>query len=370
MEEFSFSRLNKYLDCPGGFYRHYCMKATEPPTLPLVNGKGAHSVIESAMRLERKDTLFFKVISKMVADNAPLTIDPEELFQLTYQDMVLNEFHPDNKIEQHLKLPLIPDNPMSPTIQMYLDVNRDEGRYIQIIDWKTNWKSYHPTETKQLSLYAWALNQIHNKPVRGKLVFLRTKETPEHEFSIAEMEETRQWAIDLALEIQDKLYQVQQGADYQKLFKANPGGTCRYCGYSFECIDGKLPVPGEIKTYDEAQSLGGEIIRLESALEQMKSLLKDYIKACGPVKVPGDRQFIMQESSYWKWSSAAIKSAYERMRLENQNPFEYLGMTATQVKKLGWSEKLVKEMGARKINKAPSLKHVPSPPLEKVSASS
>lgn len=358
MEEFSFSRLNKYAECPGGFYRYYCMKVDEPPTLPLVSGKGAHSVIESAMRLEKKDALFFRVVSKMVADNAPLTIDPEELYQLTYQDMVLNEIHPGNKIEQHIKLPLISGDPMSPTIQMYIDINRDEGNYIQLIDWKTNRKSYFPTETKQLPLYAWALNQIYNKPVRGKLAFLRTKETPEHEFSAAEMDEARQWAIDLALEIQDKLYQVQHGADYRELFRTNPGGACRYCGYSFECIEGELPVPGEIKTYNEAQALGGQIIRLESALEQMKSLMKDYVQTCGPVAVPGNRQFIMQESSYFKWTPAAIQAAYERMKLENQNPFEYFSLTATQTKKLGWGENLIKELGARKINKAPSLKHV------------
>lgn len=362
MEEFSFSRLNKYEDCPGGFYRHYCMKVAEPPTLPLVGGKGSHSVIESAMRLERKDVLFFKVMSKMVADNAPLELDPEEIFQLTYQDMVLNEFHPDNRIEQHLRLPLLPDNPMSPIIQMYLDLNRDEDSYVQLIDWKTNWKSYYPTKTRQLGLYAWGLFQKYGKPVRGKLAFLRTKETPEHEFSKAEMEEAREWAISLALEIQDKLYQVQHGADYREFFPTKPGGACRYCGYSFECIDGELPVLGEIKTYDEAQSLGGEIIRLESALEQMKSLLKGYVETCGPVVVEGDRQFVVQESSYWKWTPGAIKAAYEKMVADSRNPFDFFGLTATQINKLGWSDTAVKNLGARKIKKSPSLKHKAASP--------
>lgn len=370
MEEFSFSRLSRYQDCPGGFYRYYCMKVAEPPSLPLVSGKGAHSVIESAMRLGIKDELFFKVMSKTVADNAPLRLDPEEIFSLTYQEMVFKEFHPDNIIEQHIKLPLMPDNPMSPIIQMHIDVNRHEKSFIKLIDWKTNRKSYHPAETRQLPLYAWALNQIHRIPVRGKLAFLRTRKCPEHEFSAAEMEEARRWAIDLALDIQDRLYRVQRGVDSRELFKITPGGACRYCGYAFECNDGELPVPGEIKTYEEAQSLGSDIIRLESTLEQMKQLLKGYVEFCGPVNVPGDRQFILQQSSYWKWTPAAIQAAHERMKLENQNPFEYLGITATQIKRLGWGSSLVKNLGAKKVFKAPLLKHTSSTPQEEKAVAS
>lgn len=361
MEIFSFSRLSKYENCPAGFYRHYCMNVDEPPTLPLVNGKGVHSVIEAAMRLNKKDMLFFKVMSKMVVDNAPLVIDPEEIFQLTYQNMVLAEFHPDNQIEQHLQLPLLPDDPLSPVIQMYIDLNRDEGGHVRLVDWKTNHKSYHPTETKQLGLYSWALYQKYNKPVRSKLVFLRTRETPEHEFTKSEMEEAREWALTLAFEIQDKLYEVQHGADHRELFPTRPGGACRYCGYSHECVNGELPVPGEIKTYEEAQALGGEIIRLESALDNMKRLMKGYVETCGPVAVEGNRQFIMQESSYWKWPPKALKAAFDRITGENKDPFEYFSLTATQAGKLGWNEEVIKKLGAQKKNKSPALKHVQLP---------
>ncbi|MCL6639432.1 MAG: PD-(D/E)XK nuclease family protein, partial [Firmicutes bacterium] len=298
MEVFSYSRLSKYEDCPAAFYRHYVLDASEIPTELLAVGKASHSVIEAAMKLDLKDEASFRVLSKIAADNAPVPISPEEIFEMTYREIVLKEFHPENKIEEHFVVPLS-DDPFTPSIQGYIDLYRDSG-FVQIVDWKTNRKPYYPTDTKQLGLYAWHKARETGKAVRGKLVFLRLNESPEHEFSYRDMEDAREWALNLALEIQGKLCQIKEGADYAALFPIRPGDACRYCGFSMECVmESGLSVPGEIKTYPEAESLGAEILRLESALGNMKDMLKSYVEAAGPVTV-GGRQFLIKESRYWK----------------------------------------------------------------------
>ncbi|MGB9805131.1 MAG: RecB family exonuclease [Desulfofundulus sp.] len=347
MEVFSYSRLSRYESCPAAFYRYYCLRAGGAPTEALVTGKAAHAVIEAAMRLGRKDEVFFRVASEAVLAASPLEIDPEEVFSLTYRDIVLREFHPGNRVEEHFVVPLDGEDPFAPQVQGYIDLWRDGSR-IELIDWKTNRKAYGPADTHQLGLYAWYLSRRTGKAVRGKLVFLRLNEVLEHEFSYRDMEGAREWAYALAREIQDRLCRVSEGGDHRELFPARAGDACRSCEYAAECVDGNLPpVPGEVRTYQEAESLGAEILRLDTALGQMKDILKAYVSACGPVVV-GSRQFALVPSVYWKWDARSLEAAFERIRQEGRDPFDFLSLGATQVKKLGWGEDVLQELGAVK----------------------
>lgn len=347
MEIFSYSRLSKCESCPAAFYRHYCLHAEGVPTEALVIGKAAHAVIEAAMKLARKDETFFRVASEMALATSPLEINPEEIFNLTYRNIVLREFHPENRIEEHFIVPLDDEDPFAPQIQGYIDLWRN-GSHIELIDWKTNRKAYNPTDTYQLGLYAWYLSKVTGRAVRGKLVFLRLNEVLEHEFSYRDMENAREWAYTLAREIQDKLCTINEGADHRELFPTKVGDACRNCEYAAECIDGNLPpVPGEVRTYQEAEALGADILRLDAALGQMKDILKAYVAACGPVTV-GERQFALVPSIYWKWDPKSLEAAFEKIKQEGKNPFDFLSLSAKQIEKLGWSENMLHELGAAK----------------------
>lgn len=356
MELFSYSRLSRYESCPASFYACYIEGIKEDPTEPLVLGKAVHAVIEAAMRFNRDDEEFFRVMSKIMADTAPVEINPEEIFKLACRDVVLQELHPENNIETHFVAPLSGE-PFSPEIQGYIDLWRN-GDYIQLIDWKTNRVTYSPKDNHQLGLYAWYLYQQTKKPVRGKLVFLRTGETPEHEYTLGEMEEARKWAFNLALDIQDRLHKVEEGTGSPKeLFPPAPGEVCQYCGYASACTDsGPLSNP-EIEDYQSAQRLAREIIKLESTLSQMKDSLKKYVEACGPVELD-KKKFIMQSSYYWKWDAASLKKAMRKMLEDGKDPFEHFNLTSTQLKKLGWEDEEILQLGAERRERRPALKLV------------
>ncbi|SHE95682.1 PD-(D/E)XK nuclease superfamily protein [Desulfofundulus australicus DSM 11792] len=347
MEVFSYSRLSKYESCPAAFYRHYCLHAEGVPSEASVTGKAAHAVIEAAMKLGCKEEMFFRVMSEIALATSPLEIKPEQVFILTYRNPVLREFHPDNRVEEHFVVPLDDEDPFAPKVQGYIDLWRD-GSHIELIDWKTNYKAYKPTDTHQLGLYAWYLSRRTGRAVRGKLVFLRLNEVLEHEFSYRDMEGAREWAYTLAQEIQDKLCMINEGADHQQLFPTRVGDACRECEYAVECIDGNLPpVPGEVRTYREAEALGAEILRLDAALGRMKDALKAYVSACGPVVV-GGRQFALVPSVYWKWNAKSLEAAFRKMEQEGRNPFDFLSLGSTQIKKLGWGEDVLRKLGAVK----------------------
>lgn len=345
-EVFSFSRLTKYETCPAAFYQVYYLGAETALSEPLVFGKSAHAVIETAMKLQNTSEEFFAAVCEAMAGVAPVPIDPKELFELTCQKIVLNKFSPQNNIESHFVVPLDPDDPFSPSIQGYIDLWADMGDYVQLVDWKTNRKTYNPVDTYQLGLYAWHLHNLTGKPVRGRLVFLRTREEPEYEYSGEDMEEAREWALNLATEIQEKRLQVLEGANYLELFPPKPG-NCKYCERAMDCIDGNIPaVPGEIRTYPEAVELAGEIVRMEEVLEQMKSLLKKYVEVAGPVST-GSREFAFHRSRWWKWDPKSLMAACQKIIDQGKSPFEYLSLTGTNAKKLGWDDEVLKALGAK-----------------------
>jgi len=343
MEIFSYSRLSKYQDCPGAFYRRYVQSVQEPHTEPLLLGSASHSVIQAAIVMDRQDEWFFKVMSGIIAGS--LGVNSDELFKMTFQEAVFKRFQPGIKVEDYF-CRYLDDNPFVPQLQGYIDLWRDAGEFVDLSDWKTNRIPYRPLDTKQLGLYAWQLNQATGKRVKGTLVFLRTGEEFSHDYTSVETDEARQWALTVAQDIQEKLYRVSRGEDHGDLFPSTPGDACRYCGFASECIDGRLyPVPGEVRTPQEAEFLAREIFRLESALTQMKDSLKTYVKNCGPVVVD-KRQFTMSQSTWWKWNRQAVSSAIDKIQSMNLDPNDYLSLSAYHLKRLGWTDAEIKALGA------------------------
>ncbi len=355
MEVFSFSRLTKFENCPCSLYCKYVLGIEEETGEPAVFGKASHSAIETALVLNRNDEEFFNAISKAVADVAPVKIDPEEVFKVTFQDIVLEHFKPGNVIEDHFQIPLS-DEPFSPKIQGYIDLWRDEGDHILLNDWKTNRKSYDPLENHQLALYAWYLNRQYKKPVKGQLAFLRHRQNTEpHIFTPEEMETARKWAFDKATEILNKLVRC-KNSDYTKWFPATPGEHCEYCGYAFRCLGyGPLPDPEEGQDYQQMQAFARETLRVEAALKQMKDRIKEYVQLCGSVELD-KKQYVVEKPAYWKWDKNSLSHAFSKMLQEGRNPFELISLNATNLKKLPWTQRDIHNLGAFERNASPRLK--------------
>jgi len=346
VQVFSFSRLDKFQRCPAAFHAQYILGGTEPPTEPLILGKAVHAVIQAALATGRDDTAFFRAVSHAVADMAPVGIDPEEVLRLACQPAVLREIPHVNRIEQHFQMPLDPADPFGPEIQGYLDLWRDDGPEALLVDWKTNRNAYGPLNTHQLGLYAGWLSQSTGKPVRGKLVFLRTGEIREHLYDPDNgIAAAREWALETALEIRERLYRLQSGGSRETLFPATPGDACTYCGWAASCAGGEIAVPAAAQDYGEAVALGRKILRLEGALDILKGHLRGYVENHGPVQVDS-REFRIAPSNYWKWPQESLRAAVTAMEAEGFDPFQVLSLTAAGLKKLPWDDERIRALGA------------------------
>lgn len=232
---YSFSRLSLYEECPYRFYLRYIVKKPEPITLPLALGKAVHKAIELILKgMELEDALIY------AAMESELILDIHELRRLIERAPIVKGegLKEGVEVEKHFLLPLS-DEPNAPYLQGYIDLVRELFGTYEFLDWKTNRLKYNPSDTKQLSLYAWALSKIYKtKDIVGDLFFLRyfKKAKERQSFTETDMENARAWAEKTAKEIENLLVFVELGEPIDELFPFTLNSHCKYCTFAAECL--------------------------------------------------------------------------------------------------------------------------------------
>lgn len=102
-------------------------------------------------------------------------------------------------------------------------------------------------------------------------------------------------------------------------------------------------------TEQEAVELAKEIERTESALKLMKAELKKYVEENGEVNT-GDKIWGFSESVSWKFSPEGLKKVFENIFLDGKDPWKYLNISASNLKKLGWSEEVLSRYGEKRVS--------------------
>jgi len=345
---YSFSRLQLYERCPASFYYKYLLDLPEPPSEPLVLGKAVHSAIQRYLGGDDMETALQSSV-----DEATLPLDPEEVHSLASHPAVMSVMG--GSIEQHFMLPL--DDSGSIFLQGYIDFWHTDNARVALIDWKTNRSPYLPQNNQQLGLYAWALGQLTGADeVHGELIFLRYSYSTmryNHTYALQDMSKAREWALGLALEIEAKLAQMNIAANTVPdtiLFPDRPGVHCQHCGYAEICIRSVKVDPVVIYDAPAATKLAREVIRLEAALSDYKDHLKTWVKTNGDVSVD-DSVFTFIPLSSWHFSDAKLRELCTELENRSIDYWQYLSMTAAQLKKAGLSDDEVSMFGTRRETK-------------------
>lgn len=226
---FSFSRLNVYAECPFRFFCKYVLELPESVTLPLALGKAAHKTIELKIKgMEHDEAVRQGWIES--------DFHPEVTFnEIDYLSKRAKIYVGMGDTEVHFNLPLS-NEPNAPVLQGYIDLVAKDGTFFT--DWKTNRKMYDVMDTRQIPLYAWAVDTIYNpkQAILGTLYFLRFKKASSRLFDKVDMEFARLWALNLANEINFKLKQYQMNPTQSiHLFPAKPSNKCSYCPFAYQC---------------------------------------------------------------------------------------------------------------------------------------
>ena len=346
---YSYSRLKRYADCPASFQYKYLYEMVEVPTEPLILGKTVHTAIQLYLSGADIQT----AVDSAILQEAELPIDREEVIRMVQHPMVMGISG--GEVEERLTIPL--DNEGVIKFQGYIDWYKElpDGT-VQLIDWKTNRSKYDPTDNHQLGLYSWYLSQNTGATeINAELVFLRYPYADSHQAHIYtkdEMEEARKWALQIAEEINDKVAELSllDGVEGDNLFPATPGKACQYCSYASLCIKSVNVDPVRVDDKIDAERVAAEVIRLEAALSDMKDNLKAWVKENGGISV-GDSTFDFVPSVSWNIGAKKLYELCAELYDAGIDAFEYLTITASNLKKIGIDEEEMATYGKKKISK-------------------
>lgn len=259
---YSFTRLSMFEQCPRQFYHRYILQNALLESKPLLIGKAIHKAIEvfiSQPSLTLEQAIYEGL--KEVQFTKDVTYEElEQLFMKSWERIIhyreKKTYEPSSVIvEHHFQVNI----GISKDIQFqgYIDILDDmqDGR-VAVVDWKSGWKFFQLTDSKQLLLYAWVVKQITEgmfNDVVGEYVFLRFNKG--HHFgkviSNDAMEDARLWAVDIALTIEENMATLEDAMQKEgvsvptdkmlldETFPPTYNAYCKYCPLVTTCHFGK-----------------------------------------------------------------------------------------------------------------------------------
>lgn len=321
----------------------------ELPTEPLVLGKTVHTAIQ----LYLTGTELQNAVDQAILQKAELPVDRAEVLCLVEHPMVKGVQR--GQIEERYLIPLDREGVIQ--LQGYIDwYEQLPSGAVKLIDWESNRQKYAPTDNHQLGLYSWYLSQVTGATeIDAELVFLRypyADSWQAYTYTSVEMEQARNWALALATEIEDKDAELNllDGGEDGHLFPAIPGKHCQTCSHASLCIKSVQIKPVKIDDEVDAQRVAAEVIRLESATAEMKEHLKAWAKEHGAIAV-GDSSFDFVPSVSWNIDAEKLYELCSELHDRGLDVFQYLPLTAANLKKMGVTDAQLQLYGKQKATK-------------------
>lgn len=100
---------------------------------------------------------------------------------------------------------------------------------------------------------------------------------------------------------------------------------------------------------EDAIALAQELERYEAAVKLIKDKLKSFVTLNGPVEANG-KVWDYQPSSSWNFTPENLKVLSGLIAFDGKNPFEYLTLSSTAIKKLKWSDEVLSMYGTKECS--------------------
>jgi len=97
---------------------------------------------------------------------------------------------------------------------------------------------------------------------------------------------------------------------------------------------------------EDAIALAQELDRYEATVKLIKDKLKAFVTLNGPIEANG-KVWDFQPSSSWKFTSENLKVLSGLIAFEGKNPFDYLTLSSTAIKKLNWTDEILAMYGTK-----------------------
>lgn len=98
---------------------------------------------------------------------------------------------------------------------------------------------------------------------------------------------------------------------------------------------------------EDAVALAQQLERYEQAVKLMKEKLKAYVELNGPVTANG-KVWDYFYSSSWEFQPDRLKVLAGMIAVDGLNPFEYLSLSSSALKKLNYPDEMLSQYGNKK----------------------
>ncbi|MFA6076020.1 MAG: PD-(D/E)XK nuclease family protein [Negativicutes bacterium] len=345
----SYSKLKLFDDCKAAYAYKYILERPEAKNEALLIGKAVHEAIANIIGgMDIGLAATNAAVSQGIADKIDCVAE------LANQEAVREIQH--GNVEYPFSLPLVKDG--SIVVEGIIDYWKsfDDGA-LHLLDWKTNRIKYHPLDNDQLGLYAWALQELTGvKEVYAELIFLRhgdQRNVTCHNYSRGEgISLAKLWATETALLLQEmtEKWDNANNVDPLVVFQPKCGSHCLHCGFAHDCVHGKQFDWLSVGSEADAKIVAIETLRLEAALDNLKTMLKDYVNKHGSLSVDGQR-FDFGTSQSWSFPPENMKKLAKYLSEKNIDILEYATFASDGIKKLGLSNDELEQFGKLKTTK-------------------
>lgn len=350
-KSFSHTQLEEFR-CPLRWKRRRIDREPEPVSDALLKGRLAHDVVAAYLRhlLEHRLETDVTAIDEIAKRSFFEPTQPHGLPFSEFQEILrmakafagrfVFDYRTTVEIEQPWALEL-GDNAY---FWVILDLLQIDGVRAIITDFKTDWHVRAQTDLEhdsQLHTYCWAVHREfpHITEFTVRLDFLRHGVVREAEFNLEVVDEA------------DTMIRASVAAiQREKLFQPNPGKHCGFCPYVASCeYPGSVPNLTVIATPEQARAIAAKVIVLEEQVKRLKNALKDWSTHWGPVEAEGIVFGYHLTESYGLDDPRAF---YDAMTAAGLDPWDFLTVTGSKVKRIMHSEDLQNVAGHLVIDKS------------------
>lgn len=98
---------------------------------------------------------------------------------------------------------------------------------------------------------------------------------------------------------------------------------------------------------EDAVALAQDLERYEQAVKVLKDKLKAYVELNGPVSA-NNKVWDFFESSSWEFEPDRLKALAGMMAIDGHNPFQYLTLSSSSLKKLNFTDEMLTQYGEKR----------------------
>jgi hypothetical protein len=110
-----------------------------------------------------------------------------------------------------------------------------------------------------------------------------------------------------------------------------------------------MAVP-KIKSAQDAVALAAEIEHMESSLKTLKAELKRFVDQNGAIETK-EKVWNYNVAVSWEFYESGLRDMADQLAIEGVNPWKIMTISAANLKKIGWSEEVLRQFGQKKETK-------------------